>query len=378
MKTIYLGLGEERYWSRSILPGISQYVRSFTSMSLKNLKTEDMLHLLKERSDLVSGFIGEIGPEDHSLKQALLLNKVCSVNIRGDQHHRELPTITHDNLRIGAMAAEHLLNLNIKHFGFAGNINLTHIKERWEGYRSALMQAGVTCVEKIAEDDPECLTRWLKNSSKPAGLFCAKSRIETSICERAIGLGFTIPNDLALIGIGDNPFHCELSPIPLSTIELDYPEVGYRAADLLCSMKFNTPRQCSDGRVAPIKIVTRQSSDRLATSDVLAQEAIRLIRSPSQGRIMVDEIARVLNVSRRTLETRFKKATGSTVYHVIHRERMQRAYEMVQTRNQTIRSIGEWIGISDTKRFIALFKKEFGQTPGRLRSERRGHPTQMS
>jgi transcriptional regulator GlxA family with amidase domain len=71
--------------------------------------------------------------------------------------------------------------------------------------------------------------------------------------------------------------------------------------------------------------------------------------------------------SRRSLETRFKKATGRTLRAEIVRVRLAHARALLRTTNLTVGDVAAECGFGSAQRFHEAFRETEGVSPGRYR-----------
>ncbi len=91
-----------------------------------------------------------------------------------------------------------------------------------------------------------------------------------------------------------------------------------------------------------------------------AQEFIEL---HFHEKIMVEDLATLLSVSRRSLERRFKKATTSTIVDYIQRVKIEAAKTRLESSNDNINEVMYLVGYADSKAFRSTFKKITGMLP---------------
>ncbi|WP_212004782.1 GlxA family transcriptional regulator [Chitinophaga sp. HK235] len=80
-------------------------------------------------------------------------------------------------------------------------------------------------------------------------------------------------------------------------------------------------------------------------------------------RLSVDELALRFNMSRRTFERRFKKATRSTVAEYIQRVKIEGAKKQLEIGRKSIQEVMVNIGYTDTQTFRDVFRRITGMTP---------------
>lgn len=85
-------------------------------------------------------------------------------------------------------------------------------------------------------------------------------------------------------------------------------------------------------------------------------------------KLTVDELAERLNITRRTFERRFKKATRHTVVEYIQLVRTEAAKKQLETGRKTINEVMYDVGYTDIKSFRDVFKKIAGMSPVEYRN----------
>jgi len=83
--------------------------------------------------------------------------------------------------------------------------------------------------------------------------------------------------------------------------------------------------------------------------------------------LYVDEIARVVGLSRRALEMRFRKALGVSVYETVQRHKIDHAMGLLQDRSLPIGEVAFATGYADHKAFARAFTSRAGESPSSYR-----------
>jgi AraC-like DNA-binding protein len=104
--------------------------------------------------------------------------------------------------------------------------------------------------------------------------------------------------------------------------------------------------------------------------DSIARAAIDLIWTHSHRPLSVDEIARQLLVTRRTLDRRFAAATGRSVLGEINACRLSRAKRLLTETDLSIKTIANVAGFSSVKRMRITFIAEGNDSPSHYRREK--------
>jgi LacI family transcriptional regulator len=371
---LYLLLPEGEHWCRSVLPGISDYIRRSTNLFLRNFDSEaDLLNHLSE-DDPPAGIILAGRGFDESKVPHVHLNAIPMVNISSRFETPIIPIVTHDNRAIGEMAAEHLMDKGYKRFAYIGVGDNPLSNERFAGFSECLSKNGFANARVDRQElagNEKGFRAWLEGQGFPLGIFAAHDRCARKVCWESEHMGFRIPDDIGVIGVDNDPYQCELSRTPLSSIELRFEELGNRAAARLHDAICGRPHLPALILIPPARVVERLSTDHLAVEDDLVRQVLQKIKARHEPRLGVAQLAESLGVSKSSLEKRFKAATGKTVFTEIHRFRMDRARRLVSETNLPVDEISERIGIADTKRFGKLFKQRFGDTPTAFRRKQK-------
>jgi LacI family transcriptional regulator len=116
-----------------------------------------------------------------------------------------------------------------------------------------------------------------------------------------------------------------------------------------------------------VELVVRRSTDVYVVDDPPVAAALRFIAGHSHEGIRVDDVAGHGHVALRTLERRFRAATGRTMTDEIARLRLERAKRLLVESDEPIKSLARDCGFADVKHFHKVFRAAEGTTPGKFR-----------
>jgi AraC-like DNA-binding protein len=108
-----------------------------------------------------------------------------------------------------------------------------------------------------------------------------------------------------------------------------------------------------------------------ALSDPRIGTALRMVHEEIARRWKVDELASKVGMSRTAFIERFKDLVGLPPLEYLIRWRMTIARNALKTGNDNLASIAAAVGYASETTFSSTFKKMFGQSPSRYRSEAR-------
>ncbi len=104
-------------------------------------------------------------------------------------------------------------------------------------------------------------------------------------------------------------------------------------------------------------------------TDEAVKKAQDYIEQNFKEKITVDQLSDLLALGRRSLERRFKGATGNTIIEYIQRVKIEAAKKSFETSRKNINEVMFDVGYTDTKAFRVLFKKITGLSPLEYRSK---------
>lgn len=291
-----------------------------------------------------------------------------------------VPKIRPDNLGVGHLGAEHLMERGHRHFGFCGYGNEGWSRERRDGFLEALRLAGHDCdVFDVAypgdltpfwdEEQIAALSRWLKRLPKPVGVMACHDMRALEIVSAAQAAGLLVPEDVAVVGANNDTIRCELAYPPLSSVVTNPFQSGYLAAVTLAGLIAGEAPESMDVRIEPLGVVARQSSDILAIGDRNVAAALGFIREKACQGIHVEEVVRHAFASRSQLEKKFRKHLGRSPQSEIRRVQVAKIKQLLMETDFPLKRIAELTGFEHVEYMCVLFKRLTGSSPGDFRKK---------
>jgi LacI family transcriptional regulator len=176
-----------------------------------------------------------------------------------------------------------------------------------------------------------------------------------------------VPDEVAVIGVDNDEFLCNLSSPPLSSVNINSQQVGYEAAVLLDRMMAGEPAPTQPLLLTPHSVVPRESTNVLATEDRDLAAAIRFIREHACDGLRLKDCVREIGLSRRELERRMRKLLGRSPKEEITRVQIERAKELLAETDLPGSAIAEKCGYSQPRYFNQVFHGRVGLPPGAYR-----------
>lgn len=144
-----------------------------------------------------------------------------------------------DNVRGGYLATKHLIEQGCERITFVGDHRILEMSQRYEGYRSAMVEAGLKhnvselTAHLVAETAHPEITRFLGETAQPPqGIFAATDVIGMSALRALSDFGLAVPADVKVIGY-DGLTISEHTVPRLTTMKQDLAKGAGNLIDLL-------------------------------------------------------------------------------------------------------------------------------------------------
>lgn len=293
----------------------------------------------------------------------------------------DVPTVDVNHTAVGRLGAEYLLERKFGHFGFFGSESATYSRMRESAFRERLAEAGLTvssCYTEYLADlataalwkkSAQKTRRWLRQLAKPAAIFCCEDAPARYLADVCTQIGLKVPEDVALLGAGNDELECGLTPPVLSSIAVPSQRIGYEAAALLDRLMSGAARPQEPLLLPPLHVVTRHSTDIMAIEDSTVQAALQYIRQHAEENMSVANLAHDIAVGRRLLERRFRSILGRSVLEEIHRVRTERAKELLTDTHLPITIVAAQSGFPSARRLDVVFTGLTGCSPTAYRRQ---------
>jgi LacI family transcriptional regulator len=283
--------------------------------------------------------------------------------------------ITLDNHKVGRVIANGFIERGFRHYAaYYQRGTYPYSRDRLAGFRErvrgtgaeepALFDGQAMGVEPATwQAGLESLAPWLRLLPKPCGVFCDTDQAGADLLRACQHLGIRVPDEVAVIAVGDDDLLCHLSHPPLSSVSLGARELGKRAASLL-DERIKWPRKKPRTYVwDEFTLMERASSELLAVDDQAVAAALRYIREMATKGIGVEDVVKVTSLSRRMLELRFKAVTGQTPHAEIMRVKLMRAQALLAATDLPIAEVADRAGFSEPQRLCEIFARKTGISP---------------
>ncbi|MGD0339129.1 MAG: DNA-binding transcriptional regulator [Bacteroidota bacterium] len=366
MKRIVLLLETSREFGRQLIIGIAHYSRLNGPWSFFNepidLKSS-IPHLTNWKPD------GIIMRDSLVSKELLKLKIPTILAVHDSSYPKDVPVIKTDSRSIAKMASRHFIEKGFKNLAFCGFDNYDWSEGRKLFFNRFNNEAGIKTYnfrqsKKIKnynwENEQKHVRKWIAGLPKPVGIFACNDDRGHHILEVCKLDNLRVPEDVAVIGVDNDPLICELEDPPLTSIALNVESAGFEAAKLLDQLMNKKKIVGSQIMVTPSHIVQRQSSDILAVDDAEVAQAIHYIMNNAKNKILVQDVVKATSISRRSLEKRFRKSFHRSIYNEIQQVRVELISKLLIGTDLPISQITSAFNFTDCEHISRFFKKEKG------------------
>lgn len=302
--------------------------------------------------------------------------KMPVVAVTGIEAAGRLPLITANNLLAGELAANYLLQLGFDQLALVAYPRKSQ-DLRIQGFLATAAQHDVPVstypvpaewLSMSVASRMKSLHRWLLAIPKPIGLFARDDLVAVDLATASHQMPrVRIPEDVAILGSGNNELLCSLCHPPLSSVDLASFQMGFQAAARLDRIFHGEPASLEPVFLEPAGVVTRQSTNTLAIRDPDVVKALQLIRQEACLGMNVADLLTRVNVCRTSLEMRFRRILGRSVHQELVRVRLQEAQRLLRTTELAMPEITDRCGFSYPSQLSHIFKRELGVSPRQYR-----------
>ncbi|MEX2216274.1 MAG: substrate-binding domain-containing protein [Phycisphaeraceae bacterium] len=373
--------------------GVANYIANHPNLILRDLRyiqnpqtPESLERGRPPWTGLVDGVITGEGVERDPKETAdwMLRGGVPVINLGADLRDPRIPYVHTSYDSIGKLAVEHFLAIGLTSFAVIGFVRSYASPLRREAFDAALRKRKYSALsydmkarleglgdETTLERREKGLIRLLKTAPKPLGVLAINDTVGRAVCRLADDLGFAVPDEVAVLGVGNSELSWTRSP-SLSSICTPGENIAFTAARTLHQILLGKPAPAEAVQIPAMEVIARQSTLARAPYHREVERAIDFIRRHACNGINVEQVMQTITMSRRLFEQLFTKEIGRSPGREIQRLRLERAEQLLKETELSISQIAQMIGFCETAAFSKFFKKHTGDSPGQRRTAKAG------
>jgi LacI family transcriptional regulator len=361
-------------YDRRVLEGVGHYGRitgHWTFRTFHPTEFDLIQNLLAQWKP--TGAISCIRVSANPVFQLLAEHHIPFVQADSCDNPIDSPGVYTERNSIARIVAEHFVGRGLQSFGYVGGSGVADTK--LAEYLKSLADEHKFTFARFAgeirtESDPKREFRhWLGRQKLPLGILAATDWVGWHVISESLEAGFHVPDNIAVVGIGDDLPWCGLAPIPLSSIALASEKIGYQAAAILDRLMAGSTVASIPVVLPPVGLVARQSTDIIAVDEKDMSSVLRYMHDHAADGHGVKEILHRFPIDRRKLERWFRRNLGRSPFEEIQRLRIAQVKRLLSQTEESTEEIVRRCGFSSVKTLSRTFCREVGITLSAYRKQ---------
>lgn len=374
---IALLFNANKVYDRQVIAGIGQYLTS-TRVKWDLFMEEDFrsrtVGIHQWRGD---GIIADF--DDPVVCESLASMPIPVVAVGGSyadeaQYPQNIPYVATDNHKLVRLAYDHLIEQGLQRFAFYGlppspGNRWAHEREmaflqmvRADGMEGIVYRGSSTSAGGWGRAQ-EDLVEWVRSLPRPIGIVATTDARARHLLQACIVADVPIPEQIAIVGIDNDPIAQLLCRIPLTSVIQGAEEMGRMAAQVLHQMLHGG--DCSTTRVLvpPVGINVQATSLHQPLKSAYVMRAKHYIRQYACLGIKTEQVADYVGISRTLLEEHFKRELKQSVHQTILEHKLEMARTMLTDPSIPLTDVAVRSGFTSLQYMYAVFRREFNCTP---------------
>ncbi len=177
-----------------------------------------------------------------------------------------------DDVRVGALATEHLIEMGCQRIAHIGGGRLSSALGRRLGYEQTLLRHGMPLYQEyvVLEEHVDIPTNGVGHTTarkllsldpRPDGIFCYNDPVAMGAMVACLEAGMRIPEDMAIVGCGNSHYDDYLR-VPLTSIDQKSEAIGQQAVELALRLIESGKASAPQTRLLSPELIVRKSSQR--------------------------------------------------------------------------------------------------------------------
>lgn len=268
-----------------------------------------------------------------------------------------------DEVRIGVIAAEYFIHKGFSHFASCSGTL------RGRAFQTRLKQSGYSAIP-IVETYPYITRKKMKNSTarlvdlpRPCAIFCENDKEAGHVVNLALEAGLRVPEDLSVLGVGNDDLLCNSTAVSLSSVETRLYERGFRLAEALDRILDGRENKIIQRLEPTQKVIERKSTGLYAIEQPQLREMIQWLTVHAATPVQIADLAAQFHLSVSAVYRTFMNHLGISPKKLLLDARMDIARRLLLDTDDKISSIAEEAGFPTAASFFAAFHKVHSSTP---------------
>lgn len=326
------------------------------------------------------------------------------VNMLIDDRHGQGNYVGPDERQSVSLLVQHLVSEGFERIGFFCFGFERYTLDRYAGYRNALAANGMVYEGRLVfSDSPlekyfnssdgtfaglpalyrqsesvfkQLFERILARKPSPDAVIFSSSYFAHWFWDHALERGARIPEDIAIVGIGDEiTTYDRFETHPLTVARQNYYEIGGLATELLYGIIHHTRRRSGEKIYIKPELIVRKSSlkkNRPRSGAIAIRHGIeRFIHEHYAERKLLEKAALRFDMNYNAFSRKFRSLFGKSLQKYLTGMRVEKLAFYLEHTVKPVWNILAGIGCNHHQRLYAHFRGRYGVSPEKFRKTKR-------
>jgi LacI family transcriptional regulator len=287
-----------------------------------------------------------------------------------------VPQVRVNQVTVGELAASHLRATGLQQYFFLGLAHRRSSQQQLVGFSRRLERAQLNVTSRLldptnAADTNAAIHSTVSRLPAFTAVYCANDQLALMVVRACESLGRSVPLDIAVLGCGNDPWHCTFPAMGISSVMLPHAAVGALGAKMLARLLLGEHVATQLEQLPPLEVAARGSTLTFADAPASAVRAIAFMRENAYRGIRVQDVTDYAKISRRSLENHVRAVLGHSPHTELVRLRLHRACSLLESTPMPLLEIARASGFSDGRQMSETFARELSITPSGYRRRHR-------
>jgi LacI family transcriptional regulator len=203
-------------------------------------------------------------------------------------------------------------------------------------------------------------------------VFASDDVIGAETIDVALKMGLRVPEDVAVLGVGNIQLVCDYARVPLSSVAMPTEEQAYMAAQMLDRLMEGKKLKQMHAVLPPVGVIMRQSSEVFVATHPIAKQAIDyIIKNAFNVDFSIHSLPKKLMLSKSSIYRVFHDEIRTSPQDFLTRIRLGRAREILGSSDEKVENVSKLCGYSHCRTFQRHFYDVEGYYPSEWRRKKK-------
>jgi AraC-like DNA-binding protein len=348
------------FYDREVLKGIKAKIdESQLKLTIHIESIENADDILTQHWDYVIADYDK--PDRHRIIPRLKSHVLIYSSYKIEHAPESVSTLVNDNEQFACLALGQFIQNEIPNVGFY--MDASESNTGWANERKSFFEKHAELLGLNLHRD---IKKAIDSRPFPLGVYCATDRSAMKLVNFCLAKNISVPSQISIIGTDYDDAERLLSPMPLSSINIDPYLLGQRCVEvLLKAVRF---KRVLHEKYQPINLMNGKSTTVDENQDDIVNKALYYLHNNFHLNINVHQVIDFCRVSRKTLDNRFIASKGMTVHQYLSNLRLKKSKKLLRNSNDSIECIALQCGYPNQSYLYQVYRKQFDYTPCEYRN----------